>query len=70
MISDEKFANSLTKTMTKLQTGSKGLSANMEAAKNNFLLKGYFNKKKKEEAKRLKEIDKEQAKTDAVASIK
>lgn len=59
LITDEKFANSLSKTMTNLQTGSKGLSDNMEAAKNNFLLKGYFNKKKREEEKKVKEAGKE-----------
>lgn len=58
LITDEKFANSLTKTMTNLQTGSKGLSENMEAAKHNFLLKGYFNKKKKAADKKLEEIEK------------
>lgn len=58
LITDEKFANSLTKTMTNLQTGTKGLSENMEAAKHNFLLKGYFNKKKKAEAKKLEEMEK------------
>ena len=57
LITDEKFANSLTKTLTNLQTGSKGLSENMEAAKHNFLLKGYFNKKKKAEEKKLEEIE-------------
>lgn len=58
LITDEKFANSLTKTLTNLQTGSKGLSENMEAAKHNILLKGYFNKKKKAEAKKIEEIQK------------
>ncbi len=58
LITDEKFANSLSKTMTNLQTGSKGLSENMEAAKHNFLLKGYFNKKKKAADKKLEEIEK------------
>ena len=43
----------LSKTMTNLQTGSKGLSENMEAAKHNFLLKGYFNKKKKAADKKI-----------------
>lgn len=62
LITDEKFANSLTKTLTNLQTGSKGLSENMEAAKHNFLLKGYFNKKKKAEEKKLEEIQKEKEK--------
>ncbi|NGY38825.1 MCE family protein [Flavobacterium sp. XN-5] len=58
LMTDEKFANSLTKTMTNLQTGSKGLSENMEAAKSNFLLKGYFNKKKKAEEKKIKQAEK------------
>jgi phospholipid/cholesterol/gamma-HCH transport system substrate-binding protein len=62
LITDEKFANSLTKTLTNLQTGSKGLSENMEAAKHNFLLKGYFNKKKKAEAKRVEALATEKAK--------
>ena len=57
LITDEKFANSLTKTLTNLQTGTKGLSENMEAAKHNFLLKGYFNKKKKAEDKKMEEIE-------------
>src|SRR3970040_699040 len=58
LFTDEKFANILDKTLTNLQTGSKGLSENMEAAKHNFLLKGYFNKKKKAEAKKIKEAEK------------
>lgn len=62
LIADEKFANSLTKTLTNLQTGSKGLCENMEAAKHNFLLKGYFNKKKKAEAKRVEALATEKAK--------
>ena len=57
-VSDEKFAAKLDSTMSNLQTGTKGLSENMEAAKENFLLKGYFNKKKKEEAKKLEEAQK------------
>jgi phospholipid/cholesterol/gamma-HCH transport system substrate-binding protein len=65
LITDEKFANSLTKTLTNLQTGSKGLSENMEAAKHNFLLKGYFNKKKKAEEKRLEVLAKEKEKNEA-----
>jgi len=57
-VSDEKFAAKLDSTMSNLQTGTKGLSENMEAAKENFLLKGYFNRKKKEEAKKLEELQK------------
>ncbi|MBC7888870.1 MAG: MCE family protein [Ferruginibacter sp.] len=51
LVSDEKFGKTLDSTMSNLQAGTKGLSENMEAAKNNILLRGYFNKKKKAEAK-------------------
>jgi len=61
LVSDEDFANSLDSTMTNLKTGSKGLSENMEAAKSNFLLKGYFNKKKREETKKQAELIKQEA---------
>jgi phospholipid/cholesterol/gamma-HCH transport system substrate-binding protein len=62
LIQDSSIANNLSQTMNNLQKSSKGLNENMEAAKHNFLLKGYFNKKervaaklKKEEAKKAEE---------------
>lgn len=58
LVSDEKFGAKLDSTMTNLQLGTKGLNENMEAAKENFLLKGYFNKKKKAEAKKLEDAKK------------
>ncbi|MCK9402229.1 MAG: MlaD family protein [Chitinophagaceae bacterium] len=58
LVSDEEFSKSLDSTMTNLQTGTKKLSENMEAAKSNILLRGYFNKKKKAEAKRLLQLQK------------
>lgn len=58
LVSDEQFAAKLDSTMSNLQTGTKGLSENMEAAKENFLLRGYFNRKKKEEAKKLEDAKK------------
>lgn len=60
LMNDEKFGKSLDATMTNLKTGTKGLSDNMEAAKSNFLLRGFFNKKKKEEAKKQEAIKKEE----------
>ena len=51
LIQDSTMAESLNKTMGNLQKSSKGLNENMEAAKSNFLLKGYFNKKKRAEEK-------------------
>jgi phospholipid/cholesterol/gamma-HCH transport system substrate-binding protein len=53
LVSDEKFGNTLDSTMSNLQTGSKALSDNMEAAQHNFLLKGFFKKKAKADAKKL-----------------
>ncbi|MBC5842786.1 MAG: MlaD family protein [Flavobacteriaceae bacterium] len=58
LMTDEKMANSLDKTMTNLQKSTKGLNENMEAAKHNFLLRGYFKKKEKEEQKKKEELEK------------
>lgn len=56
LVSDEQLGIQLDSTMSNLETGTKGLSENMEAAKENFLLRGYFNRKKKEEAKKQEEL--------------
>jgi phospholipid/cholesterol/gamma-HCH transport system substrate-binding protein len=45
LIQDTTIANNLSQTMVNIKRSSKGLDENMEAAKHNFLLKGYFNKK-------------------------
>ena len=62
LINDEDIANNLDKTIGNLKKGTKGLSENMEAAKDNFLLRGFFKKKEKAEKKRLKAIEKEKEK--------
>ena len=54
MVSDEKFGAKLDSAMTNLQSGTKNLNETIDAAQHNFLLKGYFNSKKKREAKNLK----------------
>ena len=54
LISDSTIAQNLDKTMLNLKNSSKGLDENMEAAKHNFLLKGFFNRKTKEEEKKNK----------------
>jgi len=51
LIQDSSIANNFSQTMLNLNKSSKGLNENMEAAKHNFLLKGYFNKKDKAAAK-------------------
>lgn len=61
LINDEKIANNLEATMGNLKTSSKKLDENMEAAKHNFLLKGYF-KKKEKAAQKKKEEEAEKAK--------
>ncbi|PXY40412.1 MCE family protein [Flavobacterium cheongpyeongense] len=58
LISDERLSNSLDSTLINLQTGSKNLIEIEQAAKQNFLLRGYFKKKKKLEAKKELELQK------------
>ena len=54
IIQDSTFADNLDQTMVNLKNSSKGLNENMNAAKDNFLLKGYYKRKEKAaEKKRL-----------------
>lgn len=53
LIRDTTMAKNIDKTIVNLKTSSKKLDQNMEAAKHNFLLRGYF--KKQEKAKKEKE---------------
>ena len=48
------LTKALDSTMVNIQGATKGLNENMEAAKSNFLLRGYYKKKKKAAAKKLK----------------
>lgn len=60
LIADSTIAENLNQTMENLKSSTKGLDENMEAAKHNILLKGYFNKRKKEAAeKAAKQLEKE-----------
>jgi phospholipid/cholesterol/gamma-HCH transport system substrate-binding protein len=47
LIQDTSIAENLSQTMVNIKRSSKGLDENMQAAKHNFLLKGFFNKKAK-----------------------
>ncbi len=58
LTTDEEFGKTLDSTLDNLKTSTKGLSENMEAAKSNILLRGFFNKKKKAEAKKNAELQK------------
>jgi phospholipid/cholesterol/gamma-HCH transport system substrate-binding protein len=65
LIQDSVIAENLSQTIINLKSSTKGLDENMEAAKHNFLLKGYFNKKEKarlEEEKKKAADDKKAAK--------
>ena len=61
LIDDPSMANNLSSTLSNLKTSSKGLSENMEAAKHNFLLKGYFKRKERAAAKLKKETEQKAA---------
>lgn len=60
LLTDEKMGQKLNATLSNLESGTKGFSDNMEAAKDNFLLRGYYNKKEKAATeKKQEEIQKE-----------
>jgi phospholipid/cholesterol/gamma-HCH transport system substrate-binding protein len=59
LIQDTTIARNLNQTIVNLKQSSKGLGENMEAAKHNFLFRGYF--KKKEKAAVQKAADKKAA---------
>lgn len=58
LIQDSSMTDSFTNTMENLEKSSKGLEENMEAAKNNILLRGYFNKKKREAERKRRDAQK------------
>jgi phospholipid/cholesterol/gamma-HCH transport system substrate-binding protein len=62
LINDPKIAENLSQTMSNLKSSSKGLDENMEAAKENFLLRGYFNRKEKAEEKAKKKAEEKKEK--------
>jgi phospholipid/cholesterol/gamma-HCH transport system substrate-binding protein len=69
LMTDDSFGKSLDSTMTNLQAGTKGLSENMEAAKKNILLRGYFKKKKKADDKKLLLLKKKHS-NDSIQALK
>ena len=58
LIQDKSMANNIDQTIVNLKKSSKSLDENMEAAKHNFLLRGYFKKKEKAAAKAKEEATK------------
>lgn len=61
LIQDKTMAENIDQTIKNLKKGTKSLDENMEAAKHNFLLKGYFKKKQKAADKAKKKADKKAA---------
>jgi phospholipid/cholesterol/gamma-HCH transport system substrate-binding protein len=51
LLADTSFANKMKTTLENAESASVKLDENMEALKHNFLLRGYFRKKEKREAK-------------------
>ncbi|RZJ77891.1 MAG: MCE family protein [Flavobacterium sp.] len=56
LLNDAKTAEQIKAIVTNLETGSKKLDENLEALQSNFLLRGFFRKKAKEQEKQAKEI--------------
>ena len=78
LIQDTSIANNLSQTMVNIKKSSKGLNENMNAAKENFLLRGYFRRQaeaaeeKKQEAadKKAAEIKLKEKEAKKAAKLK
>lgn len=68
LIRDTTMAENIDRTIVNLRTSTKKLDQNMEAAKHNFLLKGYF--KKQEKAKKEKAEKEAKAREEAAEKAK
>lgn len=59
LIKDPAIAENLSKTMDNIEASSKGLEQNMEAAKENVLLRGYFKRKERDQRKKKEALEKQ-----------
>jgi phospholipid/cholesterol/gamma-HCH transport system substrate-binding protein len=59
LLNDTTMASNISSTMKNLKKSTEGLNENMEAAKHNFLFRGYFKKKEKEKQKKAEEAQKQ-----------
>jgi phospholipid/cholesterol/gamma-HCH transport system substrate-binding protein len=57
LIRDSTMAQNINQTIVNLKTSSHGLDENMKAAQSNFLLKGYFDRKKKKAQEKMDDAD-------------
>jgi phospholipid/cholesterol/gamma-HCH transport system substrate-binding protein len=60
LLHDTSLSSNISSTMKNLKSSSEGLNENMEAAKHNFLFRGFFRKKEKEKKKKEEEARKKQ----------
>ena len=61
LIKDSSIAENINQTIVNLRKSSQGLDENMNAAKENFLLKGYFNRKERAAEQLENDAEKEKA---------
>jgi phospholipid/cholesterol/gamma-HCH transport system substrate-binding protein len=59
---DSTFAKNLDKSIVNIKQGAGGFKQNMEAAKSNFLFRGYYNRQERRAAKKKKEDEAQKAK--------
>jgi phospholipid/cholesterol/gamma-HCH transport system substrate-binding protein len=64
LIHDSTITRNINATIENLKSSSQGLEENMEAAKNNILLRGYFKKKAREEERQKKKAEEEAKKNE------
>ncbi|HEY4063932.1 MAG TPA: MlaD family protein [Puia sp.] len=60
LLHDTTLSSNISATVKNLKSSSEGLNENMEAAKHNFLLRGFFKKKEREKKKKEEEEKKKQ----------
>jgi phospholipid/cholesterol/gamma-HCH transport system substrate-binding protein len=60
LLHDTTLSSNISSTMKNLNSSTKKLDENMEAAQHNFLLRGFFKKKEKEKQKKAEEEAKKQ----------
>lgn len=68
LIRDPSLAKDLGQTMTNLKRSSRGFNENMEAAKENFLLRGYYKRKARRTLRKAEEA--REKKKDAASARK
>ena len=62
LMTDEEMGEKMDATMNNIEKGTEGFSQNMEAAKENFLFKGYYKRKQKAEEKKKEQLAKKKEK--------